>query len=574
MENFAAIETDVLVVGSEAAGARAAIAAADCGADVILVTKNIMGKSGVTLKAVFSFSAALGLADPEDSPDEHFRDIVEKGRWVSDQGLVELVTYGAQECVEELARWGLNWDKEGGRYRQVKMYGHSRARSLSIGYRPGVAIMRVLKKETLGRQKIRLMDEVFVTNYLVSASGWLTGAFGIDIKTGGLLLFKTKAVVDATGGAMYLYEHQCGTPESTGDGLAMALRAGAELVDMEFVQFHPTVLLSPLALRGNQGVLYLARVLLRGVMLNAKGERFLERYDPERMELTDRDIMARAIHREVMEGRGSPNGGVWLDVSHMGDAEVEARVRKFAPKWVFRGINLLEYGLDLRRVPLEIGPFAHFWCGGIKVGPGMGTRVNGLFASGEAIGGVFGANRMPGDALVQAVVTGKTAGISAAEYAKGSSSPGEDGESVKAEAHRALSFLRDGKGARPHRIRKSLRRLMMQKVGVVRNEGGLKEALAELARIREEDLPRIALRTKSRKYNREWVESLELQNMLEVAEMTANPALRRNETRGNHEREDYVETSRDWLKNIVIRSSGGKLELEEIPCSFPRIAPE
>jgi succinate dehydrogenase/fumarate reductase flavoprotein subunit len=354
----------------------------------------------------------------------------------------------------------------------------------------------------------------------------------------------------------------------------MALRAGAELVDMEFVQFHPTVLLSPLALRGNQGVPHLARVLFRGVMLNAKGERFLERYDPERMELTDRDIMARAIHREVTEGRGSPNGGVWLDVSHMGDAEVEAGVRKFAPKWVFRGINLLEYGLDLRRVPLEIGTFAHFWCGGIKVGPGMGTRVNGLFASGEAIGGVFGANRLPGDALVQAVVTGKTAGISAAEYAKGSSSPGEDGESVKAEAHRALSFLRDGKGARPHRIRKSLRRLMMQKVGVVRNEGGLKEALAELARIREEDLPRIALRTKSRKYNREWVESLELQNMLEVAEMTANPALLRYETRGNHEREDYVETSRDWLKNIVIRSSGGKLELEEIPCSFPKIAPE
>jgi succinate dehydrogenase/fumarate reductase flavoprotein subunit len=138
MENFAAIETDVLVVGSEAAGARAAIAAADCGADVILVTKNIMGKSGVTLKAVFSFSAALGLADPEDSPDGHFRDIVEKGRWLSDQGLVELVTNGAQECVEELARWGLNWDKEGGKYRQVKMYGHSRARSLSIGYHPGV----------------------------------------------------------------------------------------------------------------------------------------------------------------------------------------------------------------------------------------------------------------------------------------------------------------------------------------------------------------------------------------------------------------------------------------------------
>ncbi len=574
MENFTTIETDVLVVGSEAAGARAAIAAADCGADVILVTKNIMGRSGVTLKAVFSFSAALGLADPEDSPEEHLRDIVQKGRWISDQGLAELVAYGAQECVEELSRWGLNWDREGNRYRQVKMYGHSHARALSIGYRPGVAIMRVLKKEALGRLKIRLMDEVFVTNYLVSASGRLTGAFGIDIKTGELLLFKTKAVVDATGGAMYLYEHQCGTPESTGDGFAMALRAGAELVDMEFVQFHPTVLLSPLALKGNQGVAHLARVLLRGVMLNAKGERFLERYDPERMELTDRDIMARAIHREVTEGRGSPNGGVWLDVSHMGDKEVEEGVRKFAPKWLFRGINLLEYGLDLRRVPVEIGTFAHFWCGGIKVGPGMETRVPGLFASGEAIGGVFGANRMPGDALLQAAVTGKVAGISAAEHAKGSSSPGVNGESAKAEAHRVISFLREGRGTRPHRVRKDLQRLMMQKVGVLRNEGGLREALAELAHIREQGLPNIALRTKSRKYNREWVESLELQNMLEVAEMTANPALLRKETRGNHEREDYVEPCRDWLKNIVVRSSGGKLELEEIPCSFSRIAPE
>jgi len=573
MDGHKEIQTDVLIIGSEAAGARAAIEFADRNLNVLMVTKSIMAKSAVTVKAVFSVSGAFGFADPRDNPEVHFKDTVEAGRYLNNQKLAEVVTREGPTRLDELGKWGVKWDKApDGRYLQVKMYGHTYARSLSVGFGVGVEWMRILRKEVEKRPQITLKNDTFVTNYLKSKGGEVNGAFAIDLRTGDLFVIKAKVVLDATGGGMYLYRTNSATPESTGDGYAMGYRAGAELMDMEFVQFYPIQMYYPPTLREDQGTPAFVRTFLRGKLYNFFGERFMRRYDPEHMELADRDVLARAIFMEIKQGRGTAHGGVWLDSSYLPDKIIEAVVDRMAPGWTLRGINLLKYGIDLRKDPLEVGPVAHFFCGGVRVNERWETGIPGLFVAGEAAGGANGANRLPGNALEETQVSAVIAAHSAAEYVKKVKRTEVDEEQIKAEKAKVLRpFENPEGGSRPIKLIRELQNIMWDYVGVLRTGKELEGAVDKIEGMRKEALKRVFIPIKSRVYNRDWIESLEVENMLDVGEMIAKAASLRTESRGCHYRDDFPKPSRDWLKNIYLRKEGTKMALKTEPVVVTKI---
>jgi fumarate reductase (CoM/CoB) subunit A len=574
MERYREITTDILIVGSEAAGARAALEAAHQ-AKVLLVTKSVMAKSGVTLKAVFSVSAAFGYADPRDNPEVHLRDTVLKGRFMADQRLADIVCHEALERMDELTKWGVPWDRApDGRYLQTKMYGHTYPRALSVGFGVGIAWMKVLRKMVRRSPNVTVLNDLFISDYLKSAQGEVVGAIGLDLKSGQVVVIKSGAVIDCTGGGMHLYKVNSGTPESTGDGIAMAYRAGAQLVDMEFVQFFPLALVTPWVLKEDEGVPSFMRTWLKARLYNRLGERFMEKYDPENMEFADRDVLSRAVFTEIKEGRGTENGGIWLDARHLGEEAIQQVVDKTAPNWTLRGINLLEHGLDLREVAVEVSPTSHFFCGGIKVDERWATRLPGLFAAGESVGGVHGANRLPGAAFIETQVSAQRAGKYAAEYAREMDQAGPDKEALTQEVDRISSILKREPGVRPLQLRKRLQQLMWDKVGVIRNGDDLKLALEEISRIKVEDLPRVCPGIKGRIFNYEWMEALELQNMLDVAELITTAALFREESRGSHFRQDFPAGQSQWLNNTVIERKDDGPQLTTHPVVVTKVALE
>ncbi|HHY37841.1 MAG TPA: FAD-binding protein [Clostridia bacterium] len=565
------VKTDVLVVGSEAAGARAALEAADKGKRVLVITKSVAGKSAVTLKAVFSVSGAFGFADPRDNPDEHLKDTVIAGRMLNNQRLAEIVCREGPKRLDELGKWGVQWDKApDGRYRQVKMYGHSYPRSLSVGFRVGLEWMRVLIKKIKEQPLITLMNDVFAIDYIKSEQGRVCGALVYDLKRGSILLIRAKAIIDATGGAMYLFKENSATPESTGDGLAMAFRAGAELVDMEFMQFYPIELYWPPSLKSDQSIPAFARTFLRAHLYNCDGERFMTRYAPNEMELADRDVLAKSIYREIRAGRGSEHGGVYLSATHLPRALVEYAVKRHAPGWKLRGIDLLEHGLDLRTEPLEVGPTAHFYCGGIRVDETWSSGIPGLYVAGEAAGGVNGANRLPGNALEETQVSGAIAGEQAAKFSE-TVDYGHIHESLAEEMVKSvIRLVGRNAGPRPIEVMDRLRETMWKDVGIIRDGQGLERAVNEIKRMQDEDLPNLTVRS-GLIMNTDLREALELRNMLMVAEMMAKAALMRTETRGTHTRDDYPESSSSWLKNIVIQNKDGAPALYTVPVVVTKV---
>jgi fumarate reductase (CoM/CoB) subunit A len=297
----------------------------------------------------------------------------------------------------------------------------------------------------------------------------------------------------------------------------------------------------------------------------------MRRYDPEHMELADRDVLARSVFMEIKQGRGTPHGGVWLDASYLPDKIIETVIAEKAPNWTLRGINLLKYGLDLRKDPLEVGPVAHFFCGGLKVNERWETGLPGFFAAGEVVGGVNGANRLPGNALEETQVSAVIAGRSAAEYVQRTSLQETQRAQVEEEKKRVLKVLeKPGDGPRPVKLIQKLQNLMWDNVGVLRSGKELEQAVAEIERMQQEELPRMGVALKSRVYNRPWIEALELANMLDVGEMIARSALLRKESRGTHYREDYPKPSREWRKNIFIRK-GAQMMLDPRPVPVTKI---
>jgi len=397
---------------------------------------------------------------------------------------------------------------------------------------------------------------------------------GLDLQKTEVLVIKAKATILATGGGMRVYKNNCAAREATGDGLAMAYRAGAKLRDMEFVQFFPTVMISPKNLFGQQGPTRL-RYELNAQLINFHGERFMYRYDPVRGDKSTRDIVARGIYTEVKEGRGTEHGGVYMDVSYLPDKVINAFINRHYPGFNFGGVDLLKEGIDIRKEPFEVTPAVHFFMGGIVINEKTATNVEGLYACGEVAGGVHGANRLGGSALPEMGVFGKRAGKFAAEYVKSLKGSVEINiEQVNKEVERIERLFERPEGSNVYDILKKLQHVMWQGAFVIRSAQSLSLVLSEIECLRQE-YQNIALKSKSKNFNLELKTALELELMFDVTEMIVRAALIRTESRGAHYREDHPEQNdQKWLQNIIISRKTESMQFNKQPVEFTILKPE
>ncbi len=574
----AQIEThpvDVLVVGAGGAGLRAAIEAHDAGATVGLVCKSLLGKAH-TVMAEGGVAAALGHVDPADKWQTHFRDTMVGGKLLNNPRMAELHAKEAPDRVRELELWGAVFDRtRDGRILQRPFGGHSHPRLAHVGDRTGLEMIRTLQDRAVS-SGIDVFMECTITRLITGEDG-VVGAFGYWRTTGGPVLFPAKAVVLATGGVGKAYTVTSNSWEYSGDGQALAYDAGAELIDMEFVQFHPTGMVWPPGVRG-----LLVTEAVRGeggILRNNDGERFMWKYLPEDRrgeyastdeeaakwvtaqsqgritdarrppELSTRDNVSRAIYTEVREGRGSPHGGVFLDISYL-PAE---HVRRKLPSMYDQFKELAD--VDITKGPMEVGPTTHYVMGGIRVDAETGaTTVPGLFAAGEVAGGMHGANRLGGNSLSDLLVFGQRTGAGAA--ARAGTRPDQpylDPVQVADAARELAAPLEREAGEDPYALQRDLQDVMQRLVGIYRVESDLQDAIAELGRLRGR-VSSLAAKG-GRAFNPGWNLVFEVRNLLVVAEAITRSALQRTESRGAHSRLDFPETDEGgWAgRNSVVR---------------------
>lgn len=566
------VNTDVLVIGSEGTGARAAIEVKRAGLDVTVVTKGVMAKSGATLTAdgdidMDSASATkrLGLkGDLRDSPDKFFEDMVRESKYISNQELVDIHVAEAPDRVVELVEWGAKIDGI------ILAMGHTYPRGV---WMPGVEVMKALTSRM--KQAPHRLIEHFMVLDLLKQGDWVVGAAGLKLDTGEFWVITAKAVILATGGGLRAYPHTTAPEELTGDGQAMAYRAGAEMIDMEFPMFLPYTLLAPIAMDGVDLPL-LMTYFLAAYAVNRHGERYMSRWDSQRLERTTRDINAIGQAVEAIEGRGSPRGGTYISLTHL-PANLIEDIGRWWPaainNWRYGEFDLKKFLPDLSRYALECGPACHYQNGGIRINARCETNVPGLYAAGEGTGSLMGANRISGNAVTQTQVWGYRAGVSAAAFAKEQRPAAPDPDEVKAIRDQAFAPLLATSGSRPIKVRKELQELAGRKIGVVRDRAGLEEALKGLQQLHD-GVSELATEHKGRVYNREWVEALQLPNLVVYLEMVARAALLRTESRGAHYRLDCPKSDNvEWLKNIVVVRKNGKMDLWTEPVVITRLEP-
>ena len=578
---------DVVVIGAGGAGLRAAIEAKMAGADVGLVCKSLLGKAH-TVMAEGGVAAALAHVAPNDTWQVHFRDTMVGGKLLNNPRMAELHAMEAPERVRELELWGAVFDRTtDGRILQRPFGGHSHPRLAHVGDRTGLEMIRTLQDRAVALG-IQVYMECTVTR-LTTGPGGITGAFGYWRTTGLPIVFPAKAVVLATGGIGKAYEVTSNSWEYSGDGQALAYEAGAELIDMEFVQFHPTGMVWPPGVRG-----LLVTEAVRGeggILRNNAGERFMWKYLPEDRraeyaatdeeaaswvtalsegrqtdarrppELSTRDNVARAIYTEVREGRGSPHGGVFLDISYL----PPETVRRKLPSMYEQFKELAD--VDITKGPMEVGPTTHYVMGGIRVDAESGaTAVPGLFAAGEVAGGMHGANRLGGNSLSDLLVFGARTGRAAAELAAAAPEPYVDPVLVRSATTELAAPLERTEGEDPYAIQRDLQATMQQLVGIFRVEADLTDALARLAELRRRWTAVRA--TGGRTYNPGWNLVFELGNLLTVSEAITRSALGRTESRGAHSRLDHPVTDEaTWggLNIVVCRAPDGQMQVTTAP---------
>ena len=523
------------------------------GARVLVVSKGIVGKSGLTRTAVTGFQVALGNTDPRDNPSVHFEDSIRGSYGLADPELVKIFTEEAPAAVADIESFGARFDRDenGDLIQQSLDSSQTYPRSIRKGDALGTPIMQALRKQ-MRKTNIPTLQEVLVTKLLKSGDQ-VTGAIAIDFRTGDLLHISAKAVIMATGGGGEIFPVHSNTPDATGDGTILALEAGADLVDMEFILMLGHAVLYPEPVRG---VLFTYQYLLpKGARApyNGEDEPFLAKYDPEGSDNPARHIYARAIHSEVRAGRGSPHGGVYFDP---GTVSFDTLKETLPSQTKF----LQTLGVDMRK-PIEVGVAAHYFCGGIKIGPHAQSTVPGLYAVGECSGGPHGAARVGGNSLTEILVFGKRAGRHAAEAVATSPFVQTDERVVDAECKRLLDFLDPlRRGPRPATIRNRLKKTMGDHVGVIKNDAGLRQALADINTIKSDDLPSMSLASQDRVANYDWIQAIEASSMTRLGEVIAKASLERTESRGAHYREDFVHQDDDkWLQNIVVRQDADVL---------------
>lgn len=555
------IECDVLIVGAGGAGMRAAIESYDQGAKTLLICKTLLGKAH-TVMAEGGIAAALGNIDPKDSWEVHFSDTIVEGQDLSNWRMAEIYSKEVIERVFELEKYGALFDRtQDGRIMQRPFGAHTYRRLCYIGDRTGLELIRTLEDQVLKRD-IPFIDEVEVTRvFRDPKTGRVSGALGIRNKTGNLILFKAKAIILATGGSGRVYEVTSNSYECTGDGLALAYRAGAELMDMEMIQFHPTGMIYPAGVRG-----LLVTEAVRGeggILTNTKGERFMERYDPKRKELSARDVVARSIYTEIVQGRGTPNGAVYLDITQRGPDYIKKKL----PSMYFQFLEFA--GVDITKQKMEVAPTVHYQMGGIRVEPETAaTKVPGLYAAGEVACGLHGANRLGGNSLGDILVFGRRAGLAAAEYCKNTPAGETSADDVAQEVKRILSPFKNTNGTNPFALKIRIASAMWKYMGIVRNEEDLTKGLEEIRSISEE-----AKRVEAkgpRPYNQSWFDSLQVWNMVLDCEIMLRSALTRKESRGAHTRSDYPKKDNErWLVNIITSEKDGQSVQELSPVPRP-----
>jgi succinate dehydrogenase flavoprotein subunit len=577
-------EYDVVVIGAGGAGLRAAIESASRGARTAMVCKSLLGKAH-TVMAEGGVAAALGNIYPEDNWRVHFRDTMRGGKMLNNWRMAQLHAQEAPARVLELEEWGALFDRTpDGRILQRDFGGHRYARLAHVGDRTGLEMIRTLQHKVVGGASVDVFMECTVTRLLTDDSGAIGGAFGYWRETGRFVIFRAKSVVIATGGIGKSWRITSNSWEYTGDGHALALEAGADLIDMEFVQFHPTGMVWPPSVRG-----ILVTEGVRGdggVLRNSEGKRFMFDYIPDMFrsetaeteeeadrwytdkkgarrtpDLLPRDEVARAINTEVKEGRGSPHGGVLLDIASRRSAE---DIKRLLPGMYHQFKELAD--VDITKEPMEVGPTCHYAMGGVRVDPDtQAATVPGLFAAGEAAAGLHGANRLGGNSLSDLLVFGRRAGQYAAEHALGRPDlPNLDEAQIAANAAAALAPFERESGENPYALHAELQETMQELVGIIRTEGELKSAIEKLALLRDR-AGKVRVEG-NRQYNPGWHLSLDLDSMLTVSECVATAALERKESRGGHTRDDYPKADPELGKvNMVLRRDGTELRLRREP---------
>jgi succinate dehydrogenase / fumarate reductase flavoprotein subunit len=591
MAEYQTHEHDVLVIGAGGAGLRAAIEASAGGVSVGLVCKSLLGKAH-TVMAEGGIAAALANVDERDNWKVHFADTMRGGQYVNNWRMAQLHAQEAPARVRELEAWGAVFDRTpDGRILQRNFGGHKYPRLAHVGDRTGLELIRTLQDHGIHRGIEVYMECTVVA--LLKDGDRVAGAFAYYRDRGRFVLFRARAVVLATGGVGKAYKITSNSWEYTGDGHTLAYDAGAELQDMEFVQFHPTGMIWPPSV---QGILVTEGVRGEGgILLNSKGERFMyndipENYrtqtakDPEEgwrycqgdknanrpAELLTRDHVARCILREVREGRGSPHGGVYLDISWIKEKIPNAaeHIKRKLPSMYHQFKELGD--IDITKEPMEVGPTTHYIMGGVRVdAETQMSRVPGLFACGECACGINGANRLGGNSLSDLIVFGQRAGQFAAKYAKEHAAPALQADQVEAAARRALEpFHREGGDEGPYQIQQDLQEMMQDQVGIVRREEEMQRALEGLAKLRER-AARAGV-TGNREYNPGWHTALDLPSLLTISEAITRSALHRKESRGGHFRDDFPDKAEHFGKVNLVAFKGPdeRMQLEE------RVIPE
>ena len=571
---------DVVVVGAGGAGLRAAIAAHEAGARTAIVCKSLLGKAH-TVMAEGGAAAAMGNVYPEDNWQVHFRDTMRGGKMLNHWRMAQLHAQEAPDRIHELEDWGALFDRtKDGKISQRDFGGHRFARLAHVGDRTGLELIRTLQQRVV-QLGIDVFMECTVTKLLTDDEQGIVGAFGYRRESGEFLTWQAPAVILATGGIGKAFKVTSNSWEYSGDGHALALKAGATLVNMEFVQFHPTGMVWPLSVKG-----LLITESVRGeggVLKNSEGKRFMFDYIPEFFkaetadneeeadrwyddhinnrrppELLPRDEVARAINSEVKAGRGSPHGGVFLDIASRRTPE---DIKRRLPSMYHQFKELAE--VDITKEPMEVGPTCHYVMGGVEVDPDTAAaKLQGLYAAGEVAGGMHGSNRLGGNSLSDLLVFGRRAGASAAEYAAGKkATPPKVTDEALAEARaEALAPLERQGGENPYTIHAELQESMHALVGIIRTESELTQALEKIAALRTR-IANLSVEGK-RRYNPGWHLSLDLPNMLTVSECIAKAALERQESRGGHTRDDFPKPTPEWgALNLICSNDNGTVAL-------------
>ncbi|HKB98644.1 MAG TPA: FAD-dependent oxidoreductase, partial [Terriglobales bacterium] len=548
---------DVLIIGAGGAGLRAALEALAQGAKVGVVCKSLLGKAH-TVMAEGGIAAAMANVDSADDWRTHFRDTMRGGKSLNNWRMAQLHAQEAPERVRELEQWGALFDRtQDGQILQRAFGGHTFRRLCHVGDRTGLEMIR-----TLQDRGVQLGIDVYMEctiSRLLKDGDRIAGAFGYWREQGRFVVFRAKSIVMATGGIGKAWKITSNSWEYTGDGMALAYCAGAELMDMEFVQFHPTGMVWP---PGVQGILVTEAVRGEGgILRNKSGERFMEKYDPKRMELSTRDVVARSIYTEVREGRGTEHGGAYLDISH----KPADYVKKKLPSMYHQFKELAD--VDITKGPMEVGPTCHYMMGGIRVEAETAkSSVPGLFAAGEAAAGLHGANRLGGNSLSDLLVFGRRAGLAAAEHAKTVQNTSIDAGQIEEAAREMLAPFERKDGESPYAIHHDLQETMQNLVGIFRNKEDLIRALEELEKLRER-VDNVSVEG-SRLFNPGWHLAQDLKSLMTVSKAVALSAFAREESRGAHSRIDHPGLDPTWgTKNNVIVREGSAMTLRQSPVS-------